>query len=76
MHAEMAELSVWSEDALHAALSQRDAQNPQGEEEEMKESELAQLLQSSTQQRLANGNQLLDPELAEITKGGVAAINR
>ena len=34
MHAEMAELSVWSEDALNAAMSQRDAQNPQGEEEE------------------------------------------
>ena len=40
MQAEMAELSVWSEDVLQAALSQRDAQNPQGEEEEMKESEL------------------------------------
>ena len=40
LQAEMAELSVWSEDALHQALnSQRDAQNPQGEEEEMKETE-------------------------------------
>ena len=34
MHAEMADLSVWSEDALNAAMSQRDAQNPQGEEED------------------------------------------
>ena len=32
------ELSVWSEDQMHQALSQRNAQNPQGEEEEIKES--------------------------------------
>ena len=48
MHAEMADMSVWSEDALNTALSQRDAQNPQGEEEEIKESELQMLLQNSS----------------------------
>ena len=72
------QLSVWSsEDAGQVAHSQNDAQNPQGEEEEVKESELLLIeLQYSQEQRQAQGRTGLDPELLELTKGGVAAINR
>ena len=51
------------------------AQNPQGEEEEIKEGELQLqlILQNSQMQRQGNH---LDPELSELTRGGVAAINR
>lgn len=57
-------------------LSQHDAQNPQGEEEEIKESQLILELQQSQVQRQTRGGSVLDPELQALNKGGVAAINR
>ena len=72
---DLEQLSLWSEDHMHHMLSQRDAQNPQGEEEEMKEtSELQLILQNSTEPR--QPNYMLDQELSQLSKGGVAAFNR
>jgi len=46
--AEIDQFSVWSEEQMAQALSQRDAQNPQGEmEEEIHESQLQLMLQQS-----------------------------
>ena len=47
--------------------------NPQGEEEEIKESDLRLILENSQSRQL---NAMVDNEIAELTKGGVAAINR
>ena len=47
LHADIDKLSIWSEDAMQTGLSQHDAQNPQGEEEEIKGSELIEILQES-----------------------------
>ena len=74
MQADMEQLSVWSEDQLATALSQHDAQNPQGEEEEIKSSNEFQIIMQTSQQQRSSA--LLDQELQELTKGGVAAINR
>ena len=72
---DLEQFSVWSEDQMHQVLSQRDAQNPQGEDEEMKgTSELDVILQNSLLPR--EPESMLDRELTELTKGGVAAINR
>lgn len=73
--AEIDQFSVWSEEQMAQALSQRDAQNPQGEmEEEINGSQLQLMLQQSHAQREAQG--VLDQELQQLNKGGVAAINR
>ena len=71
------QLSLWSEDQMQHAMSQRDAQNPQEQREEEKEqpSELRVILEHSSAQVQRQNNQV-DQELAELTRGGVAAINR
>ena len=63
------QVSVWSSEQVGA--SQRDAQNPQGEEE-LKD-DLQIMLQNSAQRQASD---LLDLELQHMNEGGVAAINR
>ena len=68
-------ISAWSEDNGATQLTQHDAQNPQGEEEELNDGELHVILQNSQAMRRQAGG-VLDPELSQLTKGGVAAVNR